>query len=83
MGSGYNDAKEVQAAKSTMNGGKAMKRKRTIKVFCFTAILMCALVPSMNIPDERTTAEAPEQTVMEEEVQMEKMQIVRMKRQHL
>ena len=57
-----------------------MKRKRTIKVFCFTAILMCALVPSlwisMNIPDERTTAEAPEQTVMEEEVQMEKMQIV-------
>lgn len=70
MGSGYNDAKEVQAAKSTMNGGKAMKRKRTIKVFCFTAILMCALVPSlwisMNIPDERTTAEAPEQTVMEQ-----------------
>ncbi len=63
-----------------MNGGKAMKRKRTIKVFCFTAILMCALVPSlwisMNIPDERTTAEVQEQTVLEEEVQMEKMQIV-------
>ena len=57
-----------------------MKRKRTIKVFCFTAILMCALVPSlwisMNIPDERTTAEVQEQTVLEEEVQMEKMQIV-------
>lgn len=63
-----------------MNGGKAMKRKRTIKVFCFTAILMCALLPSlwisMNIPDERTTAEVQEQTVLEEEVQMEKMQIV-------
>ena len=57
-----------------------MKRKRTIKVFCFTAILMCALVPSlwisMNFPDKTTTAEAPEQIVMEEEVQMEKMQIV-------
>lgn len=56
-----------------------MKRKRTIKVFCFTAILMCALVPtlwiSMNIPEKRTTAEE-KQTVLEEEVQMEKMQIV-------
>lgn len=30
----------------------------------------------MNIPDERTTAEVQEQTVFEEEVQMEKMQIV-------
>lgn len=30
----------------------------------------------MNIPDERTTAEVQEQTVLEEEVQMEKMQIV-------
>lgn len=62
-----------------MNGGKSMKRKRTIKVFCFTAILMCALVPSlwisMNIPEDRTTAEE-KQTVLEEEVQMEKMQIV-------
>lgn len=57
-----------------------MKRKRTIKVFCFTAILMCALVPtlwiSMNIPEERITAEVQKQTVLEEEVQMEKMQIV-------
>lgn len=50
MGSGYNDAKKVQAAKSTMNGGKSMKRKRTIKVFCLTAILMCALVPSCGFP---------------------------------
>lgn len=57
-----------------------MKRKRTIKVFCFTAILMCALVPSlwnsMNIPDEMTTADVQEQTILKEEVQMEKMQIV-------
>lgn len=30
----------------------------------------------MNIPDERTAAEVQEQTVLEEEVQMEKMQIV-------
>lgn len=63
-----------------MDRRKSMKRKRTIKVFCLTAILMCALVPSlwisMNIPDKTTTAEAPKQIVMEEEVQMEKMQIV-------
>lgn len=63
-----------------MNGGKAMKKKRTIKVFCFTAILMCALLPSlwicMNIPEETATAQVQEETVLEEEEQMEKIQIV-------
>ncbi len=57
-----------------------MKKKRTIKVFCFTALFMWAILSnlwiSMHIPDKMTTAEAPEQTVLEEEVQMEKMQIV-------
>lgn len=57
-----------------------MKKKRTIKVFCFTAILMWALLPSLwvslNIPEQMTSADVQEQTVLEEEVHMEKMQIV-------
>lgn len=57
-----------------------MRRKRTVKSFCVTALFLWALFPSLwvvrSVQEAEVMAQTQEQTVFEEEERMEQMQIV-------